>query len=232
MQRRPEIRLETHAICLFLEFVARARFNIAELSEEFAAQETHRAQQMKLLSHMASMSSLLHFLPAPLRPFVGKSLSPTPSDLHQRVCAVTRAGTLQRNMGLAVIHSLKAKERGIAEPSPKIQFIDRMLGKFLTRRRGASMEAEPSSHPVSRRAMGGSPDLQNAGFYRNVSSLYLSNDVVKLARRKVAKPSERFRHPGNHEVLKALKLGLRVSTDDQRFAIRELMEAHEKVTRD
>ena len=231
MQRRPDICMETSAVCLFLEFVARARFNIAELSEEFAAQETHRRQQMKLLSHMASMSSLQHFLPAPLRPFIGKSLSPAPSDLHKRVCAVTRSGTLQRHMGLAVLHNLKTKEHGPAEPSANAQFIDRMMAKFLTRRRGASL-GESSSHPASRRAVDGSPELQTAGFYRNMSHLYLSNDVAKLTRRKVARPLHNFRHPGNREVLKALKLGLRVSAEDQRYAIRELMDEHGKVCRD
>lgn len=80
--------------------------------------------------------------------------------------------------------------------------------------------------------MDGSPELQNAGFYRNVSHLYLSNDVAKLTRRKVARPLHSFHHSGNGEVLKALKLGLRVSGEDQRFAIRELMEEHGKVYHD
>ena len=232
LQRRVEIRFETNAMNLFLEYAARARFNIAELSEEFASQETHRKQQMKLLSHMASMSTLQHLLPPLLRPYLKHSHSPSPTELQQQVLAVTRSGTIQRNMGLAVLHSLNSQHKTPADTSEKAKFIDRMLGKFTTHRRGTSVGEIPASLPATRRANDGSPELSHAGFYRNFSHLYLSNDIDKLARRKVARPSNRFRSQGKREVLNALKVGLRVSPEDKRFAIRELMEEHGKVIHD
>jgi len=231
----PSNTLDPATMNLLMQFLARARFNVGEVHEEFAVQEAHQSQQTKWLCRMASMTSLQDFVPGEIKQIlrgeqvVDEKQTLTKEQVKDRIKTGYRKGSLARNLGLAVLH-----ERKDHVPKPKNMqtnqdFIQKLLGKFSTTPR--TLHRQPSSDFVQ---------IEN---YKSQATQAREDSEKHFSMRPSALPfgsrpaslpaSQRpVNNKGDKEVIRALHIGLLVSSDEKRFStIRSIILEHEQIWR-
>lgn len=239
--------MEPHQINLLMQYLARARFNVGEVHEEFTFQEAHQNQQTKWLCRMATMSSLQDFLPAEVKQLVrGESTNNLPADktpltreeVKERVKTGYKKGSLARNMGLAVLHthgkdSMTKRPSTNPEQQTNSDFIQKLLSKFTTSPKTAwkgDMAAMPPTELVSiERYKSQASELDDMLNYKNFAGMLALRNVKS---QPATSKADRHVKKSDRSIIRALHTGLLVSSDEKRFsAIRSIILEHEQIQR-
>lgn len=220
---------------LLMQYLARARFNVGEVHEEFTVQETHQNQHTKWLCKMASMTSLQEFVPGEIQLFLkGETVMDekrplTKDQIKERIKTGYRKGSLARNLGLAVLHEKKEQVQSQRLQTTQ-ECIQKMLSKFSTPSKAA--RHQPSSELVR---MDNYMSEAAQAHQNSEKQFSLRHSTLRLNPLSSSLPSSN-RHSNNNkgqkEVLRALHIGLIMSSDEKRFnAIRSIILEHEQIQR-
>jgi hypothetical protein len=226
--------LDPPTINLLMQFLARARFNVGEVHEEFTFQEAHQSQQTKWLCRMATMSSLQDFVPGEIKQLmrgeqvVDDKQTLTKEQVKDRIKTGYRKGSLARNLGLAVLHERKDKAVKPRTQQSNQDFIQKLLGKFSTSTKSLRHQASDfvQIDNFKSQATQAREEAEQL-FSARPSSLPFSHRPTSLPA-----PQRHVNNKGDKEVIRALHIGLLVSSDEKRFStIRSIILEHEQILR-